>query len=68
MTIAPDPTRTALRRAVHDANASLADLLVRLTAVDPEATQSVRNARSALFEAWTILCTPPEDDDDDHAH
>jgi len=24
----------------------------------------VHSARMALFDAWTILCTPPEDEDD----
>ena len=61
--------RMSLRRAAYDAKEALVDLVVRLTPVDPGAARAVRQARSALFEAWTILCMPPDDgDDDDHSH
>ncbi|KMS51651.1 hypothetical protein V474_03205 [Novosphingobium barchaimii LL02] len=63
----PDTARIELRRATHDFNESLVDLVVRLTPVDGDAAAAVKRARSALFEAWTILCSPPEDDDD-HDH
>lgn len=63
-----DSERVALRRETHDLNEQLIQLLVRLTPADPGAAAAVTRARSALFEAWTILCMPPEDDDDDHSH
>ncbi len=56
--------RTVLRRETHDINAALAALVDRLDAVDDDAASAVRRARSALFEAWTILCVPPDDHDD----
>jgi hypothetical protein len=60
--------RIELRRATHDANDALVDLVVRLQPLDVEAAAAVKRARAALFEAWTILCMPPEGDDDDHEH
>ena len=63
-----DELRIALRRETYDVNEALVDLIVRLTPVDASAASAVKKARSALFEAWTILCTPPDDDDDDHSH
>ena len=56
--------RVELRRQTHDLNQALADLLAALAPEDPSAADAVRQARMALFDAWTILCTPPEDDDD----
>ena len=60
-----DDQRVALRRETHDLNDSLADLLDRVEPVDEDAALCVRRARMALFEAWTMLCTPPEEDEDD---
>jgi len=60
-------SRAMLRRETHDHNDALAGLAFRLDAVDPAAARAVRQARASLFEAWTILCVPPEDDDD-HDH
>ena len=60
----PDQTRVALRREVHDLNQALVEILIRLPEVDANAASAVHSARMALFDAWTILCTPPEDEDD----
>lgn len=60
-----DEDRVALRRRTHDLNRSLSDLLDELGGADAGAAACIRRARSALFEAWTMLCTPPEEDDDD---
>ena len=59
-----DELRIVLRRETHDFNAGLAVLAERLDAVDGAAACAVKRARSALFEAWTILCAPPDDEDD----
>lgn len=64
----PAKDRTALRRATYDFNRGLIDLADDLDSTDTTAAAAVRNARLALFEAWTILCIPPSDDDDDHDH
>lgn len=56
--------RVVLRRETHDLNDLLDALAGRLDKVDPAAAVAVRQARSALFEAWTILCAAPEDDED----
>jgi hypothetical protein len=61
---ANDQQRIALRRETHDFNAGLAELADKLDAVDGAAASAVKLARSALFEAWTILCVPPDDEDD----
>lgn len=61
-----DDLRVALRRETYDANEALVDLIIRLTPHDPAAAAAIKQARSALFEAWTILCVPPDDHDDDH--
>ena len=58
--------RETLRRATRDLNGQVMDLYDKLDGFDSEAADAVRRARSALFEAWTILCTPPEDEDEDH--
>jgi hypothetical protein len=63
-----DELRIVLRRETYDVNEALVDLIIRLTPVDASAANAVKKARSALFEAWTILCTPPDDEDDDHGH
>lgn len=60
--------RTALRRATYAFNRDLIDHANELDAMDPAAAKAVRTARLALFEAWTILCVPPSDDEDDHDH
>lgn len=57
----------ALRREVLALKDDLLVLADRLAPIDSEAVLAVLRARSAMFEAWTILCTPPgEDEDDDH--
>ena len=63
-----DELRVALRRETYEANDALVDLIVRITPIDRAAAEAIKRARSSLFEAWTILCTPPDDDDDDHEH
>jgi hypothetical protein len=63
-----DEKRVALRRETYDFNEALVDLIVRLTPHDPSAAAAIKQARAALFEAWTILCIPPDDHDDDHDH
>ena len=56
--------RVALRRETHDLNDALEDLLRRLTDSGEEAAGCVKRARASLFEAWTLLCTPPEEEED----
>lgn len=63
-----DSERIQFRREVHDIKEQLVGLLVKLAPADADASAAVTRARSAMFEAWTILCMPPEDDDDDHSH
>ena len=63
-----DSERTQLRRETYDLKEHLFALLVRLVPADPEAAAAIMRARSAVFEAWTILCMPPESEDEDHDH
>ena len=63
-----DSERVELRRDAYDLKEQLIGMLVRLAPADKDAAAAVTRARSAMFEAWTILCVPPEDDDDDHSH
>ena len=60
--------RETLRRATRDINGQVMDLYDKLDGFDDDAADAVRRARSALFEAWTVLCTPPEEEDEDHEH
>ncbi len=63
MTIS-ESERVALRREAYDLKEQAVNLLIRVTPVDADAVAALIRARSALFEAWTILCAPPDDDDD----
>ena len=63
MTIS-ESERVGLRREAYDLKEQAVNLLIRVTPVDADATAALTRARSALFEAWTILCAPPGDDDD----
>lgn len=59
-----EAARIALRRQAYDLKEQTIDLLIRVTPADTEAAAALVRARAALFDAWTILCSPPEDDDD----
>lgn len=63
MTIS-ESERVRLRREAYDLKEQAVNLLIRVTPVDADAAAALIRARSALFEAWTVLCAPPEDDDD----
>ncbi|AIT79820.1 hypothetical protein [Novosphingobium pentaromativorans] len=56
--------RMALRREVHALNDGIGEIARRIAAIDKEAASAVNDARRHLFDAWTYLCIPPEDDDD----
>ena len=63
MTIS-ESERVGLRREVYDLKEQAVKLLGRVTPVDADAAAALIRARSALFEAWTVLCAPPGDDED----
>ena len=63
MTIS-ESERVRLRREAYDLKEQAEELLIRVSPVDADAAAALIRARSALFEAWTILCAPPQDDDD----
>ena len=65
MTIS-ESERVGLRREAYDLKEQAVDLLIRVSPADADAAAALIRARSALFEAWTILCAPPPDDEDDH--
>lgn len=54
----------ALRREILACKDALIDLSAKVDLLDGNAALSLKRARSMVFEAWTILCGPPEDDDD----
>ena len=56
--------RVGQRREAYDLKEQAVELLIRVSPVDADAAAALIRARSALFEAWTILCAPPQDDDD----
>ncbi len=60
--------RVTLRRTTHDLNDTVFELGHQVQSVSPDAAAAIDRAHTALFEAWTYLCTPPEDDADDHEH
>jgi len=56
--------RIALRREAYDPKGQVIGLLIRVSAADADAKAALVRARSALFDAWTILCSPPDDEED----
>lgn len=56
----------ALRQRILALKDEIVTLTVQVLDVNPDAALSMRRARAALFEAWTLLVGPPEEDDDDH--
>jgi hypothetical protein len=58
--------RVSLRRTTHDLNDTVFELLSKVEPISPEAARAIDRAHTALFEAWTYLCTPPGEDDEDH--
>lgn len=60
-----DAHRIVLRRQTHAIGDNLAMLSLDLATFAPEAAQAVNDARSAVFAAWTMLCVPPDDAEDD---
>lgn len=60
--------RIRLRRDAYDLKEQVIALLVEVESADPQAAEALVRARSALFDAWTLLCLPPEGEDDDHSH
>ena len=59
-----DTIRAALRREAYDLKEELWRFAAKNEGVDDEAAGTVHRARLTLFETWTILCTPPDDEDD----
>ena len=56
--------RNALRREAYELKEDLARFVDKLDSVDSEASLAVNRARLLLFETWTILCVPPDDEED----
>ena len=56
--------RATLRRTTHDLNDTVWELGTKVQSISPEAALAIDRAHTALFEAWTYLCTPAEDDED----
>lgn len=56
--------RSSLRREAYDLKDACIELANRALPVDDLAAAAILRARYALFEAWTILCNPPEEEDD----
>ena len=61
-----DEPIVAIRRRVLALKDEVMSLGSEVASHDPEASRSMVRARAALFEAWTILVGPPEDEDEDH--
>jgi len=59
-----DTIRARFRREAYDVKELLFDFADRLETVDGEAARTVHRVRLAQFEAWTILCVPPDDEED----
>lgn len=55
--------RALLRREAYELKDACIYLADRAKPVDAEAADAIQRARYALFEAWTILCNPPEEED-----
>jgi hypothetical protein len=55
----------ALRQRILGLKDEIVTLAVDVTSLDADAGRSMQRARAALFEAWTLLVGPPEEDEDD---
>ncbi|RVT94360.1 hypothetical protein [Sphingomonas crocodyli] len=65
MSISPEAF-VELRQKILHLKDEVLDLTVEVLDVNEDAARSMQRARAALFEAWTLLVGPPEDDEDDH--
>jgi hypothetical protein len=63
MALSEDAT-VLLRHRILDLKDEVLALVPEVTSVDSEAGRSMVRARAALFEAWTILVGPPDEDED----
>lgn len=54
-----------LRRSILSLKDAAIALKPRVDAVDDEAGERIHAARLALFEAWTLLVGPPDEEEDD---
>lgn len=61
---ADERTREALRREAYELKVGLTLLSEKLLSVDSNAAHAALQARLAAFEAWTILATPFEEEED----
>jgi hypothetical protein len=59
-----DTIRASFRREAYEIKEQLFEFAERLEGVDPDAARTVHRARLALFETWTIMCVPPDDEED----
>lgn len=59
----PTTERLVLRREPYEMNRRPGDLLDEVID-DRDAASAVRAARRGLFDAWTALCIPPDDEED----
>lgn len=55
----------ALRQRILGLKDEIVTLAVDVASLDADAGRSMQRARAALFEAWTLLVGPPEEDEDD---
>lgn len=55
----------ALRQRILGLKDDVVTLAVEVAELDMDAARSMQRARAALFEAWTLLVGPPDEDDDD---
>jgi hypothetical protein len=55
----------AVRQKILGLKDEVVALFGDVAAIDAHAAQSMMRARAALFEAWTLLVGPPEEDEDD---
>jgi hypothetical protein len=65
MTIGEDEF-VVLRQRILGLKDEVYALTLDVASLDVEAARSMTRARAALFEAWTLLVGPPEEDEEDH--
>jgi hypothetical protein len=61
-----DEIRVMLRREAYDLKEKVAEFATKLRPLSTDASNAVDKAHAAFFEAWTVLCIPPDDHDDEH--
>lgn len=61
-----DEAVIAVRRRILALKDELIAMSPQVVGINADAGDALTRARSALFQAWTLIVGPPDDEEDDH--